>query len=322
MQEPIDAVITWVDGSDIKHQEKLKRFLEKQNIQIPEAASPTRFAYTYELDYCVCSILHNAPWIRNIFIVTDKQVPVIYEKLANTESAKKLKIIDHEIIFKDYENNLPTFNSLTIESVIWRIPGLAEKFIYFNDDCILLKPTYPSDFYINNLPVCRGTFKKQTKEKLLNKVFGRKVEFDLENMHRFLQTKSAHMLGLTKKFFHLPHVPFPLLKSTYAKLFREREALFLQNMTYKIRDRAQFWPISLFYHFILTQNKDIKPKNYVEITVNGATHAFKKIKKRLNKAQKNDKIKFLCLQSLDCADKEVQTFIFNWLESYMNNNSC
>ena len=45
------------------------------------------------------------------------------------------------------------FNSRSIETKIHHIPGLAEHFIYFNDDMILLRKVSKSDFFIDDLPV-------------------------------------------------------------------------------------------------------------------------------------------------------------------------
>ncbi len=71
----------------------------------------------------------HAPWIRTIYIVTASQVPV----WLNT-AHPRVRIIDHKELFPDPAAQLPTFNSLAIESVLHRIPGLSEYFLYFNND--------------------------------------------------------------------------------------------------------------------------------------------------------------------------------------------
>ena len=48
----------------------------------------------------------------------------------------RLTIITHEDIFENTAH-LPTFSSPAIESNLWRIPGLSEKFLYFNDDVFI-----------------------------------------------------------------------------------------------------------------------------------------------------------------------------------------
>jgi len=42
---------------------------------------------------------------------------------------------------------LPTFNSLAIETMLWRIEGLADRFLYFNDDMMPVGPVKPADFF-------------------------------------------------------------------------------------------------------------------------------------------------------------------------------
>ena len=48
--------------------------------------------------------------------------------------------------------NLPVFNSRAIEINLHRIPGLAEQFVYFNDDMFITKPVTKEDFFKNGLP--------------------------------------------------------------------------------------------------------------------------------------------------------------------------
>lgn len=52
----------------------------------------------------------------------------------------------HQEIFEN-RSHLPTFSSPAIESNIYRIPGLSDKFLYFNDDVFLGEEVWPNDFY-------------------------------------------------------------------------------------------------------------------------------------------------------------------------------
>ena len=51
------------------------------------------------------------------------------------------------IQFLLFQTDLPTFSSPAIETHLHKIEGLAQHFIYFNDDVMLGRPTWPSDFY-------------------------------------------------------------------------------------------------------------------------------------------------------------------------------
>jgi hypothetical protein len=42
---------------------------------------------------------------------------------------------------------LPTYNSNVIDAYLYRIPGLSDVFLYFNDDVFLRSLVYPSDLF-------------------------------------------------------------------------------------------------------------------------------------------------------------------------------
>ena len=100
-----------------------------------------RFYDNNELKYSLRSIEKYAPWFRNIYIVTNGQVPN-WLNLTNS----RVKLIKHEEIFQN-KTHLPTFNSAAIETHIHRIKGLSKYFVYFNDDLLLTKPIWPDDFH-------------------------------------------------------------------------------------------------------------------------------------------------------------------------------
>ena len=103
--------------------------------------SASRFADNEELKYSLRSVEKHAPWVRNIFIVTNGQIP----SWLNMDNPR-LKIVTHEELFLN-KSHLPTFSSPAIESHIHRIPGLSQKFIYLNDDVMFADDVWPDDFY-------------------------------------------------------------------------------------------------------------------------------------------------------------------------------
>ena len=90
--------------------------------------------------YSLRSLEVNAPWIRNIYIVTNGQVPSWLDT-----TNPRVHIITHAMIFPN-ASFLPTFSSPAIEMNLHRIPGLSDYFIYFNDDVFLGRPVFPYDF--------------------------------------------------------------------------------------------------------------------------------------------------------------------------------
>ena len=68
----------WVDGSDPDWQERKARALEElTGVADPhlDAVSDSRFRDLGELRYSLRSLQRHAPWVRRVFLVTDKQVP-------------------------------------------------------------------------------------------------------------------------------------------------------------------------------------------------------------------------------------------------------
>jgi hypothetical protein len=97
-----------------------------------------------ELLYSFRSLEKYAPWIRRIYLVVrEGQRPSWL--LGDAQLPEKLRIIHHSKIIPPHA--LPTFNSICIESFLHKIPGLAEHYLYFNDDMILLNPIFPRDFF-------------------------------------------------------------------------------------------------------------------------------------------------------------------------------
>ncbi|KAL1775466.1 N-acetylglucosamine-1-phosphotransferase subunits alpha/beta [Sigmodon hispidus] len=106
-----------------------------------EDVSASRFEDNEELRYSLRSIERHAPWVRNIFIVTNGQIP----SWLNLDNPR-VTIVTHQDIFRNL-SHLPTFSSPAIESHIHRIAGLSQKFIYLNDDVMFGKDVWPDDFY-------------------------------------------------------------------------------------------------------------------------------------------------------------------------------
>lgn len=135
----IDLVYLWVDGLDPAWREKRSRTL---GIPLDDSSANCkgRYANNDELKYSLRAAEKNIPWIRRIFIVTDNQVPEWLDV-----SHPKIQIVDHSEILP--ESVLPTFNSVVIEHRLYKIPGLAEHFLYSNDDNFINRPLSPSDFF-------------------------------------------------------------------------------------------------------------------------------------------------------------------------------
>ena len=319
MKESVDAVITWVDGNDKAHQSKLEQYLLQNSFETrPVAAAPTRFYQCGEIDYCVKSILYFAPWIRRIFIVTDRQIPPIIAALKGSPYEHKVQVVDHHELFAGLEEYLPTFNSLAIETVLWRINGLSNNFIYFNDDCVLVRPVRYEDFFRGQRVVLRGAWKTRLLKRL-----GYFLRNSLRPAHRKgsldphceMQRHSAELVGWRRKYYELPHQPFPLKRTTFEAYFSKNPKALALNVGYPLRDPKQFWAISLAQHIQINQRNAVIDNRLKEVIINGSYHSAEKIKnRRLARVDKHSNVAFLCIQSLDAASKSTQKLIFEWLD--------
>jgi hypothetical protein len=298
----IDAVILWVDGNDDEHMKKMLPFIKDKEI-IKREKFRTRYDQVNEIEYTIKSIIKFAPYIRNIFVITDNQTPSFLKEFKSQYT--NVFVVDHTDIFKGYEEYLPTFNCRPIESCLFRIPNLAEHFIYFNDDFFLINDTKPEDFFKNGLPILRGKWRKFDKDKLHKKIKKTRTG------HKSIQQNAARLLGF-KKYYNFKHTPHPLRKSTFENYFKENKDVFIDNIKFRFRDKSQFTPQGLANH-IEIKNKTCHFKSDLQLMY---FRSYKKpmiwYKFKLNvKAKRN---LFLGLQSLDRSPPHILDYILNWLD--------
>ncbi len=143
--EPVDLVYTWVDGNDPAWR---ARKTAAQGVELGEgfasdAAMDVRFEHRDELKYSLRSVQMYANWVNRVWVVTDRQAP---DWLRQDE---RLRIVDHTEIFAD-ATALPVFNSHAIESQLHHVPGLADRYLYLNDDMLFGAPVRPEHFFHAN----------------------------------------------------------------------------------------------------------------------------------------------------------------------------
>ncbi len=228
---PIDIVIPWVDGSDPEWIKVKNKKAEELNYPLSSDFSDTRFRDWDIIRYLFRSIELYAPWVSTVHFVTWGHMP----KWMNPD-APKLHIVNH----KDFipQQYLPTFSSHTIELNMHRIPGLAEHFIYFNDDMILLRPTKRTDFFRQGLPrdyavlnTVASDLKRPVKDTplvdmaVINKSFSKK---EVIWKHFFKWVHPIYGVDLFRTFLLLPWETFPNF------YWRHTCASFLKNTFYKV----------------------------------------------------------------------------------------
>ena len=319
-EDAIDAIITWVDGSDPKWQAKKDKLLGREDNS--ENVSATRYADNDEIYYCLASILKNAPFIRRIHIVTDNQRPDAIDRLTKTfgqAATDKISIVDHTEIFRGYEEYLPTFNSISIESMLHRISGLAEKYIYFNDDVLLLRPSVANDFFCNGKAMLRGEVRTVAPIRVLRlaKSLGSTV-FDARILDRVsykeVQCNAAEILGAVKKFFWHDHTPHPFLKSDIESFFCSHQSLLVSNISHRTRHKSQFLVSALQNNLnYLKSTREIHPTNLLYLKFSTGSDQRHYLKRKMRSAEIQDPM-FLCVQGLDNARPETKKIFLKWLD--------
>ena len=145
MNNKIDFLILWVDGSDPEWLKEKAKY-NPNKVKKDGVDGTIRFRDWDNLKYWFRGIEKFAPWINSIYFITWGHLP----KWLNTNHPK-LKIIKHtDYIPKKY---LPVFSSNPIELNVNRIKELSEQFVLFNDDMFLINDVKPEDFFIDGLPV-------------------------------------------------------------------------------------------------------------------------------------------------------------------------
>ena len=313
-QNRIDVVITWVDGNDPVHQQKMQPFLNKLNSVSDDVAGPTRFRSIGEIYYCVASILRFAPFVRKIFIVTDQQNPDLddFVKLNFPDNNTQIIIVDHTVIFKGYEKYLPVFNSISIETCLYRIPELSEDFVYFNDDFFLTRPIKPENWFINNKVVAYGYWRSLFLDRLLwlikPKKNGRKPFGYKDSI-----INAAKLIVKKGTYFYMNHAPLPMKKSVLEKYFDEYSDKLISNISHKFRHETQFNPQALFYLLAFKTNSCITVEKDNSLFIKPVNRSTSYVDRKIKTLEDNPEILFCCIESLDLATEIDKQKIFEWL---------
>lgn len=300
--DPIDAVITWVNGSSQAHRSKRQAHMAQADLPLHEnAINPHRWACNHEILYCLQSIHNFAPWTRTIWIVVDDETPDLSHLSEDVRA--KVRFVFHHEIFAEFAAMLPTFNSLAIESLIWRIEGLSECFMYFNDDVFLTAPLHPDDVFQGFAPVLRGKWVDYS-----DALRSPDMRLDPSKFNHYMQLNAATLMGFdAHRLFSSAHVVHPLRRSVMARLFVQHRGAFIDNIGHRFRDLSQFLPQGLHNHAcILAQQAVIHTTDDHRHIKSGQQldPALTETMSLLHNAA-NPGIKFLCINDLPELEKVV-----------------
>ena len=322
---PIDVVIAWVDGSDNFLIKKRKNYLKSNLNEIPPGAQSTRFSSLNEINYCLISILKFASFVRKIFIVTDEQTPSINEivKKYFPKRISDIEIIDHKHIFRDYEDFLPTFNSICISNMLWRIEGLSDHFVYFNDDVFLTRKISPEVWFKKERPVLRGNWVFPPFERLIwdkLRVNYHKIRFGINKekppSFQINQWNAAQLLKFKFRYLKSSHTPLAMNKKVLENYFTKNKNILKENLKFRFRNYKQFNTVALANHLeYITGNKNLSKSQAVYMKPHNRGEKY--ITRKFKQCKQSQNNLFLCIQSLDLATQKEQQLIFKQLNSLL-----
>lgn len=288
----MDIVITYVNGLDPIWQKDYEHYTN-QPILVK------RFRDWGTLRYLFRGIEINMPFIRKVHLVVshESQVP----EWINRDEVHV--VLHSDIIPSEY---LPTFNSTTIEMFLHQIEGLAEKFLYFNDDVFPMQKCKPEDFFRNGkgiLGMSRhwiawGMFKRICKKSdlLAHKALGKKTSF------RFLRPQ---------------HTCTPMLKSECKTLYSQIEPYIKGSITRTRSEKNLSQYLFLDYMFLKGKitNERLSKKHFsLGIT------SQKKLCEFIVRPTK----KLVCINDVELSEKrynELRTALSNAFEEVFPNPS-
>ena len=235
--EPIDIVYTWVDSTDKEWQAARTLWAKRENIELDSSDNDERFANRDELRYSLRSVWLYAPFVRNIFIVTAGHAPD-WLNVAH----EKIHLISHKDIFPN--DNLPTFNSHAIEACLSRIPGLAEHFLYFNDDVFLGRETKIETYYTKaGLIKSRfspSSFVATVKPDLTA------IPTDWASYNAFRLIERDFKMQFDRK---MKHVPMPMKRCLLEEIAERYPDLVAQTRAARFRSRSDLSLPSMLAHY-------------------------------------------------------------------------
>lgn len=256
---PVDVVFTWCDQTP-EWTSTMQRYMRTE-----ETTPMTEFPVPLlcsddsqcELVYAVRSVQQFMPWVRTIYILTQRpQNP----RLPGTTT------VFHDELVQPPDVVLPTFNVLCIESFLHKIPGLAEHFIYFNDDCFVGRPLEKTFFFSpDKQPVmyARVYDKKHTLPPALTNNF----RWAWRNLYYLLHDA---------RVYHQVHQASALSKQTCLQAEQAFPKQYAQLRQSRFRAPTQDVPpvgLALNYGIMHGVVKPVHPRAITELVLDRSTHS-------------------------------------------------
>ena len=235
----MDAIVTYVDGQDPLWKEDYVTAVGHEILN-------KRFRDWGTLKYHFRGLARYMPFIDRIHLVVarESQVP----SWINPETV-------HVVLHRDImpAEHLPTFNSSMIEMFLHRIPGLSEKFLYFNDDMYTVGPCSEDDFFPDGKPSMG-----------FSRNFMRGGDFRFLVSHSDALARKAAGKRASCMYVRPQHTASPMLKSVCDEVFAAVNDEIMSSLT-PLRTRAnynQYLFLDYMYYKGIAQSRRLSNKHF------------------------------------------------------------
>ncbi|KAF9172819.1 Xanthine phosphoribosyltransferase 1 [Mortierella sp. AD010] len=289
----MDLVYTWVNGSDpelremkdfYKERSPLFQALKNHTTRLTKSStkevnktdidpSVHRFRDNDELRYSVRSTAqYGAPGLfRRTYILatevvnmtTGKRRQLAPQWLDQEKSRGIVDVIPHSEIY-DNKDHLPSFNSLSIESQMHHTPGLADIFVYLNDDVFFGKPINVAEFWT---PLYGFVFHLSPSRMILPVVPTKEVitgNVGDEESLQYTNAILAKQFGARRRVYvsHIPHIlSVPIMEeiqTLWPEEFNKTSSHRFRGEGYGQEVQAAFF----FAHYVMERLRETQLTSY------------------------------------------------------------
>ncbi len=212
----VDVYLPFVDGNDKTYVSKMLACADRLQDYGQGTSGLCRINNFEQLRLAVRSIAYCLPWIRTLHLVfhDESHIPGWLNR-----DHPKIRTHCHRDYF-DSRIKLPTFSSFTIDTQIGRVPGLANHFIYIEDDQFFCRKINKSELFSDNGMPKFGHFVSPEGMKGWQNMesFDRNARLIWPNTYKFCNQIWKNKFGVSgdvEVTMADDHRPFPFLKSIF-----------------------------------------------------------------------------------------------------------
>ncbi len=234
--DDVDVYLPYVDGNDDIYAWQMLECAKLLGERGQQTARLNRINDFGQLRMAVRSIFFCVPWIRRLHLVFhhERQIPAWLNR-----SHPKIAIHLHREYF-DSRILLPTFSSFVIDTQIGRVPGLAHRFVYLEDDQFFCRPIDRSRLFDREARPIQSCVRKplgmtgwmdpRRYAKAPRRIWPQACKFSNLIWKRSLDSRDAAEIA-----FRDGHRPFPFLKGIFEQTHRRFPQIYERSIQQRFR---------------------------------------------------------------------------------------